>query len=45
VDNIRCAHGREAFRGLRSVLVGMGNPVELAACRPDPEPAATALGA
>jgi alpha-ketoglutarate-dependent taurine dioxygenase len=45
VDNIRCAHGREAFRGERSNLEGMGNPVELAACRPEPEPAPTVLGA
>jgi alpha-ketoglutarate-dependent taurine dioxygenase len=45
VDNIRCAHGREAYRGERTILVGMGDPVELAACRPVPEPAATPVEA
>ncbi|MFG1989891.1 TauD/TfdA family dioxygenase [Actinoplanes sp. NPDC048988] len=39
VDNIRCAHGREAFQGARKILVGMGDPVQLADCRPVPPPA------
>ena len=39
VDNIRCAHGREAFQGLRKILVGMGDPVLLADCSPVPPPA------
>jgi len=40
VDNIRCAHGRDAFQGSRSILVGMGDPVALTDCRPAPVPAA-----
>jgi alpha-ketoglutarate-dependent taurine dioxygenase len=44
VDNIRCAHGREAFRGDRRILVGMGDPVALADCRPSPLPATTPFG-
>ena len=34
VDNIRTAHGREAYAGPREVLVGMADPVDLAACSP-----------
>jgi len=34
VDNIRTAHGREAYTGSREVLVGMADPVDLAACSP-----------
>jgi alpha-ketoglutarate-dependent taurine dioxygenase len=43
VDNILTAHGREAFRGDRKIVVAMGNPVDLADCRPTVAPAA-ALG-
>ncbi|MET9566642.1 TauD/TfdA family dioxygenase [Streptomyces tauricus] len=39
VDNILCAHGREAYRGNRKILVAMGEPVALADCRPAPRPA------
>ncbi|MET9118142.1 TauD/TfdA family dioxygenase [Streptomyces longwoodensis] len=39
VDNILCAHGREAFRGDRKILVAMGDPVSLDACRPTVSPA------
>jgi alpha-ketoglutarate-dependent taurine dioxygenase len=38
VDNILCAHGRDAFRGDRNILVSMGDPVELRACRPTVDP-------
>jgi alpha-ketoglutarate-dependent taurine dioxygenase len=38
VDNILCAHGRDAFRGDRKILVSMGNPVELRECRPTIDP-------
>ncbi|MHC0433604.1 TauD/TfdA family dioxygenase [Streptomyces sp. O3] len=38
VDNILCAHGREAFRGDRKILVAMGEPVALADCRPATAP-------
>ena len=31
---IRTAHGREAYAGSREVLVGMADPVDLAACSP-----------
>jgi alpha-ketoglutarate-dependent taurine dioxygenase len=34
VDNIRTAHGREAYTGSREVLVGMADPVDLADCSP-----------
>jgi alpha-ketoglutarate-dependent taurine dioxygenase len=42
VDNILSAHGRDAFRGQRKILVAMGEPVLLSACAPTVEPAATA---
>ncbi len=29
VDNVRCAHSREAYRGAREILVGMADPVRL----------------
>jgi alpha-ketoglutarate-dependent taurine dioxygenase len=45
VDNILSAHGREAFRGDRKILVAMGEPVTLAECRPATMPATTAFGA
>jgi alpha-ketoglutarate-dependent taurine dioxygenase len=32
VDNIRMAHGREAYQGDRTVLVAMGDPVDRAVC-------------
>lgn len=44
VDNILCAHGREAFRGDRKILVAMGEPVELADCRPATDPSTTVFG-
>ena len=34
VDNIRMAHGRDAFEGPRRVIVGMADPVRLADCAP-----------
>jgi alpha-ketoglutarate-dependent taurine dioxygenase len=34
VDNVRTAHGREEFTGLREVLVAMADPVRLADCSP-----------
>jgi alpha-ketoglutarate-dependent taurine dioxygenase len=37
VDNIRTAHSREAYEGSREVLVGMADPVRLAACSPTVE--------
>jgi len=40
VDNLLCAHGREPFTGDRKILVAMGEPVELARCRPTVEPLA-----
>lgn len=40
VDNILASHGREAFQGDRKILVAMGDPVDLAACRPTVAPAA-----
>ena len=45
VDNILSAHGREAFRGDRKILVAMGEPVTLAECRPATPPATSAAGA
>lgn len=44
VDNILCAHGREAFRGDRKILVAMGRPTALADCDPATRPSATAFG-
>jgi hypothetical protein len=40
VDNILAAHGREAFSGARTILVAMGDPVELAHCQPTVTPSA-----
>ncbi|WP_029770673.1 TauD/TfdA family dioxygenase [Pseudogulbenkiania sp. MAI-1] len=34
VDNIRTAHARESFEGLREVLVGMADAVNVADCSP-----------
>jgi alpha-ketoglutarate-dependent taurine dioxygenase len=39
VDNILVAHGREAFRGDREILVAMGEPVRIADCSPTVPPA------
>jgi alpha-ketoglutarate-dependent taurine dioxygenase len=44
VDNILCAHGREAFRGDRKIVVAMGEPIPLADCSPATQPATTAFG-
>lgn len=44
VDNIACAHGREAFTGDRKIVVGMGDPIGLADCAPTVTPAATVFG-
>ncbi|MER5778695.1 TauD/TfdA family dioxygenase [Streptomyces sp. NPDC002039] len=41
VDNILCAHGREAFKGDRKILVAMGEPVALADCAPATRPSTT----
>jgi len=38
VDNILCAHGRDAFRGERQILVAMGEPVALSTCGPTVTP-------
>lgn len=40
VDNILAAHGREPFRGSRKIAVAMGDPVDLADCRPTVPPLA-----
>ncbi|KXK60741.1 hypothetical protein AWW66_17185 [Micromonospora rosaria] len=44
VDNIACAHGREAFTGARKIVVAMGDEVALADCQPQTAPSATAHG-
>ncbi|MFJ8233539.1 TauD/TfdA family dioxygenase [Streptomyces sp. NPDC094448] len=44
VDNILCAHGREAFTGDRKILVAMGEPVALADCSPATQPSTTVHG-
>lgn len=44
VDNVLCAHGREAYQGARKILVAMGEPVALADCRPATAPSTTAYG-
>ncbi|MGW8365125.1 TauD/TfdA family dioxygenase [Streptomyces wedmorensis] len=44
VDNILCAHGREAYTGARKILVAMGEPVPLADCAPTVAPSATPYG-
>ncbi|GAA4834618.1 TauD/TfdA family dioxygenase [Kitasatospora terrestris] len=43
VDNLRCAHGRDPFRGDRRIVVAMGRPVALADCRPTVQPSAAAV--
>jgi alpha-ketoglutarate-dependent taurine dioxygenase len=40
VDNVLTAHGRDVFQGDRKIVVAMGEPVDLADCRPTVEPAA-----
>lgn len=42
VDNLLCAHGRDPFRGDRKIAVAMGEPVDVADCRPGVLPAAAA---
>lgn len=42
VDNVLTAHGRDPFRGDRKIVVAMGEPVELADCRPTVAPRGTA---
>lgn len=37
IDNIRCAHSREAFEGPREILVGLADAVRLADCSPTVE--------
>ena len=44
VDNILSAHGREAFRGDRKIVVAMGSPTALSDCLPQTPPSATAYG-
>ena len=44
VDNILNAHGREAFRGDRKIVVAMGDPTALSDCRPQTPPSATVYG-
>jgi alpha-ketoglutarate-dependent taurine dioxygenase len=44
VDNILCAHGREAFAGDRKILVAMGEPVALADCKPETAPSTALYG-
>lgn len=39
VDNILSAHGRDAYRGSRKILVAMGEPVALHDCLPTASPA------
>ncbi|MDX3855890.1 TauD/TfdA family dioxygenase [Streptomyces sp. AK02-01A] len=43
VDNVLCAHGRESYRGDRKILVAMGDPITLDACRPETAPSTTAF--
>ncbi|MFI1370231.1 TauD/TfdA family dioxygenase [Streptomyces griseochromogenes] len=43
VDNILTAHGRDSFRGDRKIVVAMGDPVDIQACRPTIAPAAAGL--
>ena len=40
VDNVLMTHGRDPFRGDRRIVVAMGEPVELADCRPTVQPSA-----
>ncbi|WP_234542826.1 TauD/TfdA family dioxygenase [Streptomyces shenzhenensis] len=39
VDNVLTAHGRDAFRGERKIVVAMGAPTRLSVCRPTVRPA------
>ena len=41
VDNVLCAHGRDAFRGDRKIVVSMGDPISLDTCSPTTAPAAS----
>ena len=43
LDNVLTAHGRDAFRGPRRIVVAMGEPTPLAACRPTVEPTPVAV--
>lgn len=43
VDNILAAHGRDPFRGDRRIAVAMGEPVDIADCRPSVLPAAVSM--
>ncbi|WP_327370478.1 TauD/TfdA family dioxygenase [Streptomyces sp. NBC_01217] len=43
VDNILCAHGRDAFKGDRKILVAMGEPVRLLDCSPSVSPSAVGI--
>jgi len=45
VDNILCAHGREAFVGDRRIVVGMGDPIDLTECSPATAPSTMPFGA
>jgi alpha-ketoglutarate-dependent taurine dioxygenase len=42
VDNVRSAHGREAYEGTRSVLVGMADPLHVTQLAPAPSTAPAA---
>ncbi|MFJ2784229.1 MULTISPECIES: TauD/TfdA family dioxygenase [unclassified Streptomyces] len=44
VDNVLCAHGREAYAGDRKILVAMGEPVALADCAPETAPSTARHG-
>ncbi|MEU6540191.1 TauD/TfdA family dioxygenase [Streptomyces sp. NPDC047000] len=43
VDNILAAHGRDPFTGDRRIAVAMGEPVDLADCRPGVQAAAVTV--
>lgn len=42
VDNILCAHGRDAYAGQRKIVVSMGDPIPLTSCQPSTLPSAVA---
>jgi alpha-ketoglutarate-dependent taurine dioxygenase len=42
VDNILCAHGRDAYEGERQIVVAMGDAVALSDCSPTPAADASA---